>query len=237
VPSSLAFASGAVSNTFTATLHAVSVSTTVTVTASLGSTSQFASIVISPAALSSLVAPSDIEGGETGSVTINLTGPAGPTGDSVTVTSNSTDLTVTSPVLVPAGKDTVTFSVTTKSVTSNANVTLTATFNGVSKTATTTVTATASAVSSISLNPTTIAGGNNVEALVVLNAIAPPAGTVVTLKSNSTAATVPASIAVPAGAKQIFFVVKTSKITKATTLTITAGFNSSSASATLTVNP
>ncbi len=237
VPASVTVAPGATSNTFTATLHAVSASTTVTITASLAGTSQFATIVVSPAALSSLVAPSKIEGGDTGNVTINLSGAAGPNGDLVTVNSNSADLAVTSSVLVPGGKGTVTFLVTTKAVAANANVTITATFNGVSKTATTTLTATASAVSSISLNPTTVVGGKNVEALVVLNAMAPPAGVVVTLKSNSMDATVPPTITIPAEAKQMFFVVKTAKVTKAASVTITASFNSTSAPATLSVNP
>ena len=55
-------------------------------------------------------------------------------------------------------------------------------------------------VASLSLNPTTVTGGNSSTGTVTLTAIA-QASTTVTITSNNAAATVPASVVVPAGSQ------------------------------------
>lgn len=93
------------------------------------------------------------------------------------------------------------------------------------------------AVSSVSLNPTIVTGGGSSSGTVTLSAAPTSSTTVLLSNSNTSAATVPASVVVPAGSTSTGFTVTTSAVSTQTTATITATYNSSSAHATLTVNP
>lgn len=93
-------------------------------------------------------------------------------------------------------------------------------------------------LSSVSLNPSTVVGGNSVTGTVTLTAAAPAGGFVVNLSSsNSSVASVPSSVTVPAGATSANFTVSTSAVSSSTNVTITASANGVSRTATLTVNP
>jgi hypothetical protein len=91
-------------------------------------------------------------------------------------------------------------------------------------------------VASLSLNPTTVTGGNSSTGTVTLTAIA-QAATTVTLASNNAAATVPASVVVPAGSSSRTFSISTTQVQATTSAVITASLNGTSRSATLTINP
>jgi hypothetical protein len=91
-------------------------------------------------------------------------------------------------------------------------------------------------VASLSLNPTTVSGGNSSTGTVTLTAIA-QAATTVTLASNNAAATVPASVVVPAGSSSRTFSISTTQVQATTSAVITASLNGTSRSATLTINP
>ncbi len=78
------------------------------------------------------------------------------------------------------------------------------------------ITCTASAVSSLTVSPASVVEGSNVEALVRLNAIAPPGRAVVSFRSSTAAATLLARVTVPSGYKQTYFLVNTSKVRQAT---------------------
>jgi hypothetical protein len=91
-------------------------------------------------------------------------------------------------------------------------------------------------VASLSLNPTTVTGGNSSTGTVTLTAVA-QAATTVAIASNNAAATVPASIVVPAGSNSRTFSVSTTQVQATTTAVITAFLNGTSRSATLTINP
>ena len=91
-------------------------------------------------------------------------------------------------------------------------------------------------VASLSLNPTTVTGGNSSTGTVTLTAIA-PAATTVTITSNNVAATVPASVTVPAGSQSRSFSISTTQVQGTTSAVITASLNAASRSATLTINP
>ena len=56
-----------------------------------------------------------------------------------------------------------------------------------------------------------------------------------TLASNSSLASVPGSVVVPGGAKTASFAIGTKRTKKTTVATITAGYNGSQATATLTI--
>jgi hypothetical protein len=93
-------------------------------------------------------------------------------------------------------------------------------------------------VSALALNPTSPVGGNNSQGTVTLNGAAPGSGAVVTLSSsNTTAAQVPANASVAAGATSATFTITTSAVTSSTNSIITASYNGTSQTATLTVLP
>src|SRR2546425_10687720 len=62
-------------------------------------------------------------------------------------------------------------------------------------------------LSSVTLNPTSVVGGNPSTGTVTLTAPAPAGGAVVTLVSTGAVASVPASVTVPAGATSATFTV------------------------------
>ena len=91
-------------------------------------------------------------------------------------------------------------------------------------------------VSALTLNSSSVVGGNSVQGKVTLSAAA-PAAIVVTLASNSARATVPASITIAAGASSGTFTIGTTAVTTTVTASISATLNGVSRSATLTINP
>jgi hypothetical protein len=93
-------------------------------------------------------------------------------------------------------------------------------------------------LSSIALSPSTVVGGNGSTGTVTLSAAAPSGGAQVTLwSSNTSAATVPASVTVAAGAASATFAAATSVVTTNTPVTITGSHGGTSRTATLTLTP
>src|SRR4029434_1828090 len=91
-------------------------------------------------------------------------------------------------------------------------------------------------VASLSLNPTTVTGGNSSTGTVTLTAVA-PAATTVAIASNNAAAIVPASVIVPAASQSRSFSISTTQVPATTSAIITASLNNTSRSATLTISP
>src|SRR3979411_409078 len=74
-----------------------------------------------------------------------------------------------------------------------------------------------SSLSSVSLNPTSVAGGNSSTGTVTLSGPAPTGGAQVALSSNNGAASVLPSMTIAAGATSATFVVSTSTVASAAT--------------------
>src|SRR5205823_1361739 len=141
-------------------------------------------------------------------------------------------------VTVPANATTVTFAIATKTVTAVHAVTITATYNGLAKTATLTVNPPTAGLAGVTVNPTAVTGGAGSTGTVTLGAAAPAGGAVVTLASNNfNAATVPATVTVPANATTVTFAIATKAVAAVSAVTITANYNGVARTATLTVNP
>jgi uncharacterized repeat protein (TIGR03803 family) len=87
----------------------------------------------------------------------------------------------------------------------------------------------------LSLAPSAVVGGQRSTGTVTLGAPAPSGGAVVGLSSSSSVASVPATVTVPGGATSASFVVSTNSVKRTKTTTVTAGYNGSAVSATLTV--
>jgi hypothetical protein len=92
-------------------------------------------------------------------------------------------------------------------------------------------------LSTLTVNPTSVVGGNNSQGTVTLTGAAPAGGAVVTLSDNSESATIPASVTVAAGATSATFAITTTAVTASTPANITGSFGGVSRQATLTVQP
>jgi len=93
-------------------------------------------------------------------------------------------------------------------------------------------------LSSLSLNPTSVTGGNSSTGTVTLSGPAPSGGAQVMLSSSNTAAaSVPSSVTVVAGATSASFPVSTSAVAASTTVSISAIYSGVTRSTTLTVTP
>jgi uncharacterized repeat protein (TIGR01451 family) len=91
-------------------------------------------------------------------------------------------------------------------------------------------------LSSLSLTPSTVAGGQSSTGTVTLQNPAPPGGATVSLSgSNKAAATVPESITIPQGSSSGAFTVTTNAVTSDTPVTITASYFGATTTATLMV--
>jgi hypothetical protein len=108
----------------------------------------------------------------------------------------------------------------------------------VSRTASLTVTppAPAGTLASLTLNPTTVDGGDDSIGTVTLSAPAPAGGAVVNLSSsNNSDASVPSSVTIPAGSTSRTFTVSTDRVDRTTTVTITATRGGVTKTANLTI--
>jgi len=187
------------------------------------------SLALSPASV--------IGGAQSSTGTVSLSGPALPGGAQVTLSSSSGAASVPASVTVLAGATSATFSVSTSGVTASTQVIISSSFGGVTQTATLTVMPPPlPTVSSLTMNPTSVTGGvQSSTGTVTLSAPAPAGGAQVALSSSNGAASVPASVTVPAGATSAIFTVNTSIVLVSTSANISASYNSTTATATLAV--
>jgi thermitase len=184
--------------------------------------------------------PSTVVGGNPSTGTVTLTAPAQSGGFTVQLSSSNPSVaSVPSSVTVPQGQTSANFTVTTTPVTSQTNVTITASAQGVTRQATLTVTPQPSVtLQSLTISPSSVWGGSNATGTVTLTGPAPAGGAVVQLRSsNTSAATVPSSVTVPAGQTSASFTIRTTSCWWCIyrVVTITATYNNTSKSAQLTI--
>ena len=242
VPASVTVPAGQTTVNFTANTQPVTQTTGVMVTASSGGTTVSTTLflVVSTAVSSVTLNPSTVTGGVSSTATVTLQSAA-PNGNAVVSLASSNTVLATVPfsVVVPAGQTSTTFTVNTAQVTAVSTVVISATYQNVTKSATLTLNpsggGTGPTLSGVSLNPTSVVGGNSSTGTVSLSAAAPAGGASVSLSDNSSAATVPASVTVPAGATSATFAVTTTSVTASTTATISAAWGGVTRTAGLTV--
>jgi hypothetical protein len=187
--------------------------------------------------------PTSVTGGNSSTGTVTLSGPAPTGGAQVTLSSsNTTAAKVPSSVTVAAGASSATFTVSTSAVAASTTATISASFNGATRSASLTVTPAPPpppTLSSLTLNPTSVVGGaQSSTGTVTLSGPAPANGAQVTLSSSdTTAARVPSSVTVAAGATSATFTVSTSAVASSATVTISAAYSGAFRSASLTVTP
>jgi hypothetical protein len=142
---------------------------------------------------------------------------------------------------VPAGATSATFIASTLAVTASTQVTLSASYAGVTQSASLTVTPQATpgpTLTSLTLNPNSVTGGSPTTGSVALSAPAPNGGALVSLSSsNTTVATAPQSVTIPAGFTSAPFTVTTLAVATSTPVTISASYAGVTRVASITVLP
>ncbi len=236
VPANVTVAANGAAATFAVTTSPIASNTPVTVSASYNSSTQSATLtVLSPLLSSVSLSPSSVQGGSAANGTVTLNAPA-PTGGAVVTlsSSNTSAVTVPASVTVAANAATATFVVSTTPVANNTSVTISAIYNSTTQTAALAVTP--AVLNSLSLNPVSVMGGASSTGTVSLSGPAPIGGTVVTLSnSNTSAATVPASVTVAANATTANFTITTTPVATNASATISAVTAGTTQTATLAV--
>jgi hypothetical protein len=138
-----------------------------------------------------------------------LNGLAPKGGFLVKLSSNLSNVVVPASVTVPAGALSATFKATTTAVSTQKVATVTAKLGTATESAT--ITINPPTLVSLSLNPTAVVGGKTSTGTVTLSGPAPTGGMKVSLTSSAGAATVPASVTIPAGKTSATFTVKTTR--------------------------
>jgi hypothetical protein len=231
----------------------VSTITTATITVSGGGVSQSAGVTdyppgstLPPPILASIAAnPLTVPAGASSTITVTLASPAPAGGLVLSLSSNLTLTAQIQPtVFVPAGARSASVPITTSIGFPNSTTTPTieaAVLNSIVHTGINVVTGavpTPFGIASVGLSPATVVGGGVVQGTVTMTAAAPAGGALVTLQSTDTSvATTPASVTVPAGAKSATFAIATSAVAAATSANIAGGFAGGFLTTTLHVNP
>lgn len=179
------------------------------------------------------MAPATVVGGSPSTGTVTLSSPAPAGGISITLSEASPAVSVPANVTVPAGMSSATFTATTTAVSTSAAVTITAAYGAVEKSASLTVTP--PVLNALTLNPTSVKGGATSQGTITLSGPAPSGGLAVTLSDNSSYASEPASVTIPAGSTSAAFTVTTSVVTSSRTVTISARLGSVTKSAPLRI--
>ncbi len=236
VPANVTISGGASSATFTATTQAVPSSLTAYITAGFGTNSTTATLTINPILLVGLsLSPTAVVGGTTslGTVTLNTSAPSG--GLVIALTSNQATATVPPTITVPAGASGASFTISTVAVPTQVSAAITAGISGSNLSVNLTVNP--PAVTGLTLDPTTVIGGASSTGTVMIGTPAPAGGFVVNLSSSQVAATVPSSVTVTSGTTSATFAISTINVASQSLPKITGSSATSSANATLTVNP
>jgi len=236
VPANVLVPGGGTSAMFKVTTKPVSASAGVAISANYAGITKTVLITVNRPSLSVLmVAPVAVVGGTKATGAVTLSGAAPPGGVTVALTSNHPNAAaVPVNVHVTAGAKTASFPVATKAAAVLTQVTITANYGGANRSATLAVKP--PALSSLTIAPASVTGPASATGTVILSGPAPAGNFAVNLISNKPgAATVPAILAVAAGAKAATFTVSTKNVTAKTNVTITASAKNITKAAVLTI--
>ncbi|HMC32179.1 MAG TPA: hypothetical protein VKL99_15205 [Candidatus Angelobacter sp.] len=189
-----------------------------------------------PAPVSLTLTSNPLYSGNTTFVQIQLTGAAPASGAAINLTSSDPNAApVPATVTMPGNTAWMQFQMQAGPVTSSTPVTITAQLN--SGSASVQFNVLPPSLKSFTVNTSSISGGAQTGAIVMLNGQAPAGGASVSLASDSPAAQAPALATVPAGSSSTSVTVQTSQVQANTLATLTASWNGVSAQSQLTVLP
>jgi len=182
------------------------------------------------------VAPKSLTGGQSGTITVSLTGPAPAGGTVVSLLSENRDAAKVSPtsVTVLEGETTATATVKAYPVTANTVVTLQA---KAIHSHTCHLTVLAPVVQKVQVLPTKVVGGAGLQTGTVTLSGPVAVDTTVTLASDNPDAIVPGYVLIHPGKSTATFSVKTKVVAAVETATITATGASSASTCGITIKP
>lgn len=234
---------GAATATFKITGNYLPKDTTLTVAARRGSSNVVrATATVTAAPFTISVDPISILGGKAAAGTVTIDGAAAVGGYRVYLTSSDKSVGVPSSVTIPAGSTSVTFLISTTTVATNKNVTITGTTNssgsttGVSASADMTVRA--NGVESFTITPSKVKGGSTtpVTLTITLEAVTTEDITIPITYSNSAPfVTPPASVVIKAGTRVGTATLRTRRVSRDQTVTITVSAPGSDLAGAVTV--
>ncbi len=194
------------------------------------------SLIYTPPTINSVTCSSTSLGsGAATTCTVNLTGPAGTGGLTVTLGITGPISIAINSLSLAAGASSGTFTVTAGQFSSTQSATVTASYNSSSSSSTISL-ANPVLVSTLKCAATTLASNGNTTCTVTLNKAAPAGGATVTVTgAMANVLTLPASVTVPANATTATFTAATGAIPSNQTATITASLNGSSQAATVSL--
>lgn len=174
--------------------------------------------------------------GNTTWVQLQLSGAAPAAGAVINLTSsNPAAAPVPASVNMPGNTAWMQFQIQAGQVTSPTPVTLTATLN--SGQVSVQFNVLPPSLKAISMNASTISGGAQVGAVVMLNGHAPAGGAVVDFSSDSPAAMPPALATIPAGSSSVSISIPTNQVSANTLANISATWNGASVQSPLRITP
>lgn len=229
VPSSVVVPSGQMLKEFSLVTNSVVASTPVTIRASLGVTVS-ATVTVVPNGVRDMFIPTEVYSGGQMSITVFLKGLASAPAV-VAMSSDSPAVSISPSITIPAGGHYQTTTAWAAPVATETPATITASWIGTSWSET--VNVLPARLRTLSVNPTTIHGGQNGTGTVEL--IGAGANTVVTLYDNTTLIETPPSVTVPTGATQAEFIFTTKPVTTTGVRTITAKLGTNTSTATVTL--
>ena len=236
VSGSVTVSAGETSATFTVVSLPVAATTSVTISATSGSSTKTAALTVQAPALVSLkLSPAGLIGGNSSVATATLNGLAPSSGVTITVSSNNPAIAAPAGnIVIAGGSSSGTTTITTQGVANSTAVKISATLGTVTKEATLTVKPVA--LLSVKLIPASLFGGATSTATVTLNGEAPAAGALITLASSNTSiVSLPATVNVPGGATAAAVTVQTQPVSSTTAVTISAVYGGLTRTANLTV--
>ncbi|HZH99059.1 MAG TPA: hypothetical protein VEX38_08815, partial [Fimbriimonadaceae bacterium] len=182
------------------------------------------------------VTPNNVTGGQSTTGTITLDGPAPNGGLTATLTAGSSAIQVPQTVEILPGAATADFTVNTSAVGAIFTRPIFASMFGTTRSTNLTLRP-AIRLDSLTVDPSTVNGGQNTTGTVRLNTTAPTNGIIVHLSSNSSALVVPSNVLVPEGLNQATFTIETRNVGATSVRTVTATYDGVSRSANVTINP
>ena len=208
VPASVTIPAGQTTVSVPITTSAVAVTQAVTLTAAYGGVTKTAKLTVKAALLNGLsLAPPSVIGGAATVATLSLGSNAPSDGLTATLSSSDPAAQVPATLTIPPGATSVSVVVTTAFVSAPVQATLTADLGTSKQTALLSIQPVQ--IASLTLAPTSVITGTPATGILSLNAPAPAGGLSVTLKSSGAAATVPATLLVPAGTARATFTAAT----------------------------
>ena len=224
IPSTVMVPSGARSVSVPVTTLATNRTRVDRISAHVNATSAYDMLTVRavvPSVVSLTPNPVTAGGKVTGTITLRDPAPVG--GLLVALSSDRTSAAVPATVLVPAGKSSATFIVTTSVVTVDVQATIKATANA--EFASTVLAIRVPAPQRITLTPSELTGGAKGTATIDLTVPAPTGGLIVKLTSSIASLVIPTSVSVPAGKSSVTIPIATLVVSSDVTAKVTASAN------------